>query len=183
MYVVDGKGTNVLANSAVAYSEADAARAIRVGAKRITYVPHRGEMDRLAEIVNAHIESILSTGAAWCFVFHELGDLIVGGRFPPAIGELYRKGAALKHVALAAYQRTVDLPRLSVNQSNHVFLFALYDDRELVAAASVMGAAVRDDPLRLPFAYDFYYRDPTGQLVYVDQRRGTARLVKAGAGL
>jgi hypothetical protein len=163
--VYDPKGLDVLPQSTVTHSDRDTERAIRAGAHRITYVPDRAELPDAATIVDRHVAMILSIGAAWCFLLHELGDIADARSMPPAIGEVVRKGAALGHVLLACYQRTVELPRGLVNNATHIFLFAVYDPEELDRAAAVMGDAVRRTPLPLPFDYSFWYRGPDGVLV------------------
>lgn len=180
VFAVDAKGENIIPNALVAWNEAAAAKAITSGAHRIVYVPHRSEMPRLPAIVDRLVSMLIERGA-WCYVFHELGDIADENRCPPAVGELYRKGAAAGNIVLAAYQRTVGLPRLVASQSAYVFLFAVYDHDELDRAAAMMGAAVRLDPLPLPFTYECYVRGPDGSLIRVDQRRRTARSVAAGS--
>lgn len=164
LYAYAPSEQDVLPNMVIARSDDAAARAIRAGAHRIAYVPDRSELPRVAEIVNAHVDLILQTGAAWGFEFHELGDIADERRTPPAVHELYRAGAKLGHVTLAAFQRTVTLPRIAISQSNRVFLFATYDQDERDRAAAYMGDAVRA-PLPLPFDYSFWYRGPDGSLI------------------
>jgi len=165
VYDVCNTVLDALPNSAIAYGADAATEAIRAGAHRISYVPERHEFNRLPDIVAGHVDLILGRGIPWGFMFHELGDLAPEGKpLPESIAYLWRAGAVSKHVIVACFQSALWLPRIVVRQSNHVFLFAMYDPGDLLRASQFMGPQVRDAPLPLPFDRAYYYRGPDGRL-------------------
>jgi hypothetical protein len=169
---------DVLPNSGLCRSDEEVRAAIREGARRITYLPRRDELADLRDIIDAHLEQLLATRAAWCVLIHEGGDVADERDVRPAMSELIRQSSAKGWVILWLYQRMVELPRILVNNADHVFLFAMLDPDELKRAAQLMGSTlVRDRPLELPYRYDLYHRGPDGRVLYVDQVRRLARVV------
>lgn len=179
VFVVGERLADRLPNSTVCESEAAVERAIRAGASRITYVPGRDEMPGLPEVLDRLLVLIFMTRAAWCFLFHGIGDFADERTFPPAFGELVRKGAGdSHHVVIVCYQRVFGLPRILTNNLDVMVIFALNDPDDVARAAAIMGAEVKAAPLVLPFRRDFYMRTADGGLLYVDQVAGTARVLR-----
>lgn len=169
---------DVLPNSGLAVGEPAAVAAIRQGTHQLSYLPTRDEIPSLPEIVDRLVELLISTRAAWCVIVHELGDVADERAVGPALSQVIRQFSAKGWVLVFLYQRAYGLPRIITNNVDHVFLFAMNDPEDVDRAAALMGRPVRERPLGLPFRFDYYQRTPAGELLYVDQVRRVARVIR-----
>lgn len=124
---------------------------------RVVYRPSRDEMPKLAEHVDVLLDKIIRGGGRHALVIHEIFDLADANRMGSVLSECYRKGRSLFIPILTCTQRPVDLPRVAVDQVEHVMVFFLMDRRAREAAVPFAGDRAREP---IPRDYSFWYRGP-----------------------